>query len=77
MRDLNNTFNEISVKKLTGRENVQLINHRSVTWQEKQFQFSHAKTGCLNKVRCMEAGCKACGNPAYPECKDSCPLYDD
>ena len=22
-------------------------------------------------------GCAACGNPAYPECQSSCPLYDD
>ena len=24
-----------------------------------------------------EAGCIACGNPAYPKCKSSCPLFDD
>ncbi len=24
-----------------------------------------------------EPGCSACGNPAYPECKASCPLFDD
>ena len=23
------------------------------------------------------AGCAACGNPAYPECKYSFPLFDD
>ena len=23
-----------------------------------------------------EPGCAACGNPAYPMCKDSCPLFD-
>lgn len=22
-------------------------------------------------------GCVACGNPAYPDCMDSCPMYDD
>lgn len=22
-------------------------------------------------------GCEACGNPAYPDCKTSCPLFDD
>jgi len=22
-------------------------------------------------------GCTACGNPAYPRCKDSCPMYDN
>lgn len=21
-------------------------------------------------------GCAACGNPAYPDCKSSCPLFD-
>ena len=25
----------------------------------------------------MEDGCAACGNPAYPDCKASCPLYDE
>lgn len=25
----------------------------------------------------QEQGCKACGNPAYPECKNSCKLFDD
>ena len=24
-----------------------------------------------------EQGCKACGNPSYPECKASCPLFDN
>lgn len=24
-----------------------------------------------------DEGCIACGNPAYPECKSSCPLFDD
>ncbi len=23
-----------------------------------------------------EQGCIACGNPMYPQCKDSCPLFD-
>ena len=23
------------------------------------------------------AGCAACGNPAYPKCEASCPLFDD
>lgn len=22
-------------------------------------------------------GCAACGNPAYPQCKISCPMFDD
>ena len=22
-------------------------------------------------------GCAACGNPDYPDCKDSCPMFDD
>lgn len=22
-------------------------------------------------------GCAACGNPAYPDCMASCPMYDD
>jgi hypothetical protein len=26
--------------------------------------------------RWRPAGCQACGNPAYPECKDSCPMFD-
>ena len=24
-----------------------------------------------------DEGCSACGNPVYPECKSSCPLFDD
>ena len=24
-----------------------------------------------------DVGCDACGNPAYPYCKSSCPLFDD
>lgn len=24
-----------------------------------------------------EVGCFACGNPAYPLCKASCPMFDD
>lgn len=24
-----------------------------------------------------DEGCAACGNPAYPDCKDSCPMFDD
>ncbi len=23
------------------------------------------------------AGCRACGNPNWPDCEDSCPMYDD
>ena len=25
----------------------------------------------------VQDGCRECGNPAYPDCKDSCPLFDD
>lgn len=31
----------------------------------------------LTGTRCKNPGCRACGNPAYPECMDSCPLFDD
>ena len=24
-----------------------------------------------------DVGCTACGNPAYPNCKTSCPMFDD
>ena len=24
-----------------------------------------------------DGGCAACGNPAYPDCKTSCPMFDD
>lgn len=24
-----------------------------------------------------DVGCIACGNPAYPDCKSSCPMFDD
>lgn len=26
---------------------------------------------------CKSAGCIACDNPTYPDCIDSCPLFDD
>ena len=29
------------------------------------------------KIHCMDPGCRACGNPTYPDCMDSCPLFDD
>lgn len=25
----------------------------------------------------VPVGCRACGNPAYPNCKSSCPMFDD
>ena len=25
----------------------------------------------------LPEGCAACGNPAYPDCQSSCPLFDD
>ena len=25
----------------------------------------------------MPEGCAACGNPAYPDCQSSCPIFDD
>lgn len=25
----------------------------------------------------MPEGCAACGNPAFPNCIDSCPMFDD
>ena len=25
----------------------------------------------------MPSGCAACGNPAYPACKNSCPMFDN
>lgn len=31
-----------------------------------------------NKTRCGKPSCcVACGNPAYPNCKLSCPMFDD
>lgn len=24
-----------------------------------------------------DSGCEACGNPAYPDCMNSCPMFDD
>jgi hypothetical protein len=34
------------------------------------------KRNCCD-CRWKPAGCQACGNPAYPECTDSCPMFDD
>lgn len=25
----------------------------------------------------VPVGCRACGNPAFPNCKSSCPMFDD
>ena len=25
----------------------------------------------------MPEGCASCGNPAYPDCQSSCPIFDD
>ena len=30
-----------------------------------------------NEDNDSDVGCIACGNPAYPDCKTSCPLFDD
>ena len=39
---------------------------------------SASKPACaLCPSRTMEACCIACGNPAYPQCKASCPIFDD
>ena len=34
------------------------------------------KMKICNGVR-RDPGCRACGNPAYPDCKASCPMFDD
>ena len=30
-----------------------------------------------SRERNIGAGCRACGNPAYPNCMTSCPMFDD
>ena len=37
----------------------------------------HIKVTPLYDDDDSDEGCDACGNPAYPDCKSSCPLYDD
>ena len=39
----------------------------------QQNVLSSNRKACRGKPSC----CAACGNPAYPECKTSCPLFDD
>lgn len=31
----------------------------------------------FKNVMSKPPGCRACGNPAYPACKISCPMFDD
>ena len=31
----------------------------------------------LKNAMSIPPGCLACGNPAYPACKTSCPMFDD
>jgi predicted amidophosphoribosyltransferase len=32
---------------------------------------------CDRSITRIPPGCAACGNPAYPKCKSSCPMFDD
>ena len=32
---------------------------------------------CYSEEPSMSYACRACGNPAYPNCTNSCNLYDD
>ena len=38
----------------------------SETLEEEDFDYNSKSEGCV-----------ACGNPAYPNCIDSCPMFDD
>ena len=61
----------------SSRTTSKLMTVKTKKHLDEKFKLCHAKTGCLDSIRCIEAGCRACGNPAYPECKTSCPLFDD
>lgn len=39
----------------------------------KQSTLNSINKACCGKPSC----CVACGNPAYPNCKLSCPMFDD
>lgn len=42
-------------------------------WDGETYQCDY----CTDDDDGMPEGCAACGNPAYPNCMDSCPMYDD
>lgn len=56
-------------------------------FEEKYFSLSSSDMGKVSEaINGMEAefmgddmpeGCSACGNPAFPDCASSCPMFDD
>ena len=47
------------------------------SWEDPHGKEHHNVTYIGDYEDGPEEGCEACGNPAYPECKSSCPIFDD
>lgn len=51
--------------------------------KEKNKKKNRISKMCMNKKKnvklanCKGAGCIACDSPFYPDCIDSCPMFDD
>ena len=52
-------------------ENGELVEH----WLDP-YGNEHTEITILDDDDC-DTGCSACGNSNYPECKSSCPLFDE
>ena len=56
-------------------------------FEQKYFSLSGSDMGKVSEAingmeaelmnRHMPEGCSACGNPAFPDCTSSCPMFDD
>ena len=52
------------------------------TWEKWTDKYGHNEhyselSSGLDDDDGIEPGCAACGNPLYPDCKYSCPMFDD
>lgn len=56
---------------LTKKTNKKNINHNKMPKMH-----INRKNG-VKMPNCKGAGCRACGSPFYPDCIDSCPLFDN
>jgi hypothetical protein len=71
-------------KKLTKTIQKQIVEDLIVgmeTMEEEEFDGLYNQLDAGYQIKVDEAtekfACGACGNPAYPMCKVSCPLHDD
>lgn len=47
--------------------------HRMRKVDDDRYECEH----CGTEVEVTGEGCAACGNPDFPDCKYSCPMFDD